>query len=1300
MKKYPIPANEAERLEKLASYDLIGLGKDPDLDVFAQAAGLMADCPVSLIAMMEKDEQAIQSCVGLSLDRVDRKLTVCQYTIMTDEMLVIPDTLQDERTADNPLIQEGKIRFYAGLPLLDEDAVALGTLCVIDFEPKTLSAKQVDSLKKLAEAVTRNLLAKKRRIQASYYGEIFKLTKNIICVLDTSFIVKDVNPAFESSFALTKMSVIGRPYTALIGDEAVVDNSMLTGLLVNKAGLQFITTTTKSDGSTLVVDWYLRYHEASQEVFGFGRNITSEREKKEKLERSERRFRNFFEHAIGLMSIHDMDGNILSVNEKGRNLLQYSEEEVRQLNLTQLVPEHHIPMLKQYLDRIKVQGEDSGMMVLQGKDNQEIYWLYQNMLERDENDKPYVMSTALNMTDRIKLERDLLYTKKILEQTNAVARVGGWEVDFEKSTVYWSESAKDVHGVDSDFNPDFETAFQFFEEESQEKLRAIFSRARTAGESSDEELRIRKENGKHIWVRIKVIPEVEDGICKRVFGIIQDIDESKRLYLELARKEAMLQAFVHFVPASAAMFDRDLNFVLVSQQWINEFHKEEVNIINQNLYTLFPNAPEERRKIYNEALQGHPHKNTDLRIATDDHLEVQHYNWEVRPWMMADGSVGGIIILVQNITESVHFNEKLKEAKNLADLASRAKSEFLANMSHEIRTPLNGVIGFSDLLLKTPLNDIQKQYLNYINESGSSLLSIINDILDFSKIESGKLELFIDQFNLYDLGHQVINVVLYQAQRKEIELLLNMEQGLPAKIWIDESRIKQVLINLLGNAVKFTEQGEIELKVEKLASDEKNISLRFTVRDTGIGIPADKQQRIFDAFTQEDSSVSKRYGGTGLGLTISNNILRYMGSELSLESNLGKGSTFHFDITVAYEETAEELGDDLAIDRVLIVDDNQNNRIILQHMLAYRNIWSEQAANGMEALQLLMRGERFDVILMDYHMPILSGLETVEKIKELFARQGESIPLIVLHTSSEEHEVISTFQQQDHSFCLLKPIKSQELYATLRRVVQQKRDKSAAVATPHTTIKTNIYQNKLRVLLADDNQVNMALNVRMMRSLMPNALLVEVNDGAKAIERCKEVHFDLILMDVQMPAVDGIEATKTIRTLQNYANVPIIAVTAGNVFGERDECIAAGMTDFLPKPFRQHDLQQMLMKFFSFDDVTLSANDRFDEHVDRKVLDEQVGNDQNFRSFFLGLVLQEITTLANELAIASKTQDNARVKSLLHKLRGTAGTAGLFRLVKLTSHLEKNIDNIADYQPQIQDIQAEIAIAATLISAL
>ena len=781
---------------------------------------------------------------------------------------------------------------------------------------------------------------------------------------------------------------------------------------------------------------------------------------------------------------------------------------------------------------------------------------------------------------RDKLEKDLFYTKEVLEETSAVAQVGGWEANMETGKLFWSQSTREIHKIKNDFQPDFENAIGFYKEESRERVKYLFDRAVTEGIPFDEELQIIRYDGVTIWVRVKGIPEFKGEECTRVFGIIQDIDAFKKMFLEITRKEAMMQSFVTDVPIPLAMFDKDLNYVSVSSRWRQEFDMKDVDLIGNHMFTISPNVPQERKEIYKNALLGKTYTNGDFTVKKDGQEETQHYDLKVGPWYLKEDEVGGMIISVQNITSAVLANEELKNAKEAADMASKAKSEFLANMSHEIRTPLNGVIGFSDLLLRTPLNEIQTQYLKYINESGENLLSIINDILDFSKIESGKLELLIEKSNLYDMLSQVINVILYQSQKKNIELLLNIESGLPKTLIVDESRLKQILINLLGNAVKFTEKGEIELKVEKLRMDDKNIALRFSVRDTGIGIPVEKQQYIFNAFTQENSSVSKRYGGTGLGLTISNNILKYMNSHLSLISELEKGSVFFFDIEIPYEEISELREDeDITIKKVLVVDDNESNRIILQHMLAYRDIESTLAANGMEALQILMKGERFDVILMDYHMPIISGLETIDKIRELSHDQKDNSPVILLSSSSEELDVISSIRERENAYLLLKPITSDDLYKTLRRVVQ--RNNVIEVVKDQPEKASYSFAPELEVLLVDDNPVNMLLNNRIMKSLVPDAHLTEVVNGLESLEECRKKQFSIILMDVQMPVMSGIEATRQIRMLPGYENIPIIGVTAGNVLGEREKCLESGMNDFLPKPIRQADLLEILKKYIS-----------------------------------------------------------------------------------------------------------------------
>jgi PAS domain S-box-containing protein len=1292
------PEYERERIKKLEFFGLLDENKDAELDIFAEGAALIADCPIAHISIMSAENQILRSCVGLDIDSVERENTICNFVIESRNTIIINDTLLDERSLGLQVIVDGGLRFYIGIPLIDDEGYVLGTLCVLDFKPRILSDTVLDSLEKMGRAVTKILVSKKKNIQSDYFEQTVSISNNLICLLDKNYKIKYANPSFEQLLNLTDKDLLNQNFVKILGEH----NSDLKNLPKThpESGSVGLTTTTEVDVSgKITIEWVLKQQKRGSDIFCFGKDTTDIIKENSKRQNSERKFRNFFQNAIGLMSMHDLDGNILSVNQKGREALDYSEDEIVGLTLKKLVPEKSWPDLEAYLKIIAENKEHTGNMILKKKNGEEVVWMYHNTIETNEEGKQYVLSTALNITDKVVMEKELLNTKKMLEQTNEVAQVGGWELNLKTQTLAWSASTKKIHKVAEDYVPTVENGIAFYHDKNNERIRFLFNRAVNEGIPFDEELELIRADGKIIWVRSKGIPEFENGVCTKVFGIIQDIDASKKVYIELADKEAMLQSFIKYVPSPVAILDRKLNFISVSKSWLEEFKLDEKDLIGKHMFMVAPSIPKERIKLYFEALKGKAFRDENLEFKFRNEDEIQNYNVELSPWFLSSDFIGGVIVSAQNITNSIQTNRELKKSKELADIANRAKSEFLANMSHEIRTPLNGVIGFSDLLLKTPLTEMQTQYLNYINESGESLLNIINDILDFSKIESGKLELLIDKCNIYDLVSQVMNVILFQSQRKDLELLLNIEQGLPKTLLLDEARIKQVLINLLGNAVKFTDKGEIELKVEKVLLEDENITLRFSVRDTGIGIPLEKQQRIFDAFTQEDSSVSKRFGGTGLGLTISNNLLKYMQSHLSLSSELLKGSTFYFEIKMPYEMDSFDDGEDLNINKVLIVDDNENNRIILQHMLAYKNIESTLAENGIEALQILMKGERFDVILMDYHMPIISGIETIEKIKEIFSDQEELSPLIVLHTSSEEHDVINTFRQDNKSHYLLKPIKSEELYSILRRAVNNE-SKEIEVVNVNQEQNENVseFKKSLQVLLVDDNPVNMVLNNKMMQSLVAGAELIEKTDGLQALEECKEKYFDLILMDVQMPVMDGIEATKQIRLLPNYKDVIIIGVTAGNVLGEKEKCLEAGMSDFLPKPLRQADLSQMLLKHLGqINNKETAEIIDSENYFDIKLFNEQVGDDDDFRKMFVNLVIQELSIAEKHIENMVTLRDSAETKKILHKLKGTAGTAGLFQLAKCAASWENNIIESNNFNKMAADLRQEISLGLDLM---
>jgi PAS domain S-box-containing protein len=1005
----------------------------------------------------------------------------------------------------------------------------------------------------------------------------------------------------------------------------------------------------------------------------FGRRAAEE-----SLQASEKRYRDLIENSQGLICTHDMEGVLLTVNQAAAAMLGYQPDELVGKNLHELLADPARNAYEQYLKKVQTENQTSGLLSLLARDGTVRVWMFRNSRYEEVGQPPYVMGHAIDITALKKTEAALAASE---EQYRTLAEAA-------TDVILTVDRAHTITFV----NPACEKIFGYtVAEMTGQKLTLIMPERMRAGHlagmsryladgvrklnwSATEVMGLRKD-GSEIDLEISFGEFKRDGLHSFT-GIIRDVTERKRTQEKLRAGEAQLSGIIQSAMDAIITTDSQQRIKLINSAAEQMFGYRAEDAMGRSINEFIPHRfrTQHSSHVANYARTGV----TQRSMGGLSDIFALRANGEEFPIEASISQVEGNgeklhTVIIRDVTERKRAQAELETAKDTAESAARAKSEFLANMSHEIRTPMNAIIGMTGLLLNTPLQSEQADFVETIRNSSDALLTIINDILDFSKIESGKLELEQQPFDLRDCIEESLDLLANVASQKGIDLAYIFEPGVPTHVIGDVTRLRQVIVNLLSNAVKFTSKGEVVVSVssEPGGGDGNPCRLKFAVKDTGIGIPPDRMDRLFKSFSQVDASTTRTFGGTGLGLAISKRLVEIMAGTMWVESEVGVGSTFHFTIVIetAAERRKQYLGGSqpqLAGKSLLVVDDNKTNRFIVTRQAESWGMSAEAVESGAEALELLNAGKRFDVAVLDMLMPEMDGFSLAKAISR--HPQGHAIPLVML-SSVGRRDLKDAEAEAALSEFVTKPIKPSQLFNVLVKVLAGQPTQRSRVAPLSSVDRKMAGRLPLRILLVEDNVINQKVALRILELLGYRADLA--GNGQEAIEALARQPYDVVFMDMQMPVMGGVEATRKIR--QRWPRRDrgrIVAMTANAMQGDKELCLEAGMDDYVSKPVRVERIQEVLELWGRKPPAEVA-----EAHLDAQVLAElralESDGEGDILAEMIGLYLEDSPAQLSHIKTAIEQADATRLAQFAHSLKGSCASLGARTLATLCDQLER-----------------------------
>ncbi|WP_271251727.1 PAS domain-containing protein [Pseudanabaena sp. Chao 1811] len=986
---------------------------------------------------------------------------------------------------------------------------------------------------------------------------------------------------------------------------------------------------------------------------------------------SELRFKGIFDNTFQFIGLLSTDGILLEANQTALDFGGVTHEEVigkpiwetYWLSISEATQQRMRQSVKQ-----AAQGEFVRYEIdIYGAGNQTTTIDFSLRPLKDESGKVVLLIPEGRDVSEIKgIEKALRKNEAMLAEAQRVAKLGNWEWDILSDEITWSEELFHIFRRDPSLGtPTYDEHLSYFVPEDQQKLNHAVQKAIHQGESYHLELRLAQTDDSYRYIEgIGHAKYGDHGEVVRLYGIAQDISDRKAAEAILRQNKTLSRLTIENASVGIATLDLEGKFLNVNQSFCKIYGYSVSELLNMTAFELtHPDSIDKTLVALQDLVR---------EVATNIRIEKQyiHKNGNVIDaisWvsLMKDeqGKPLQIIANVEDITERKQTEAKL-EAARMAEIANQAKSEFLAVMSHELRTPMNAVIGMTGLLLDTDLSPQQQQYVSTIRQGGEVLLSVINNILDFSRIESGHFELEEHPFNLQKCVDEVLNLMTSRIAEKEIELLAMVNLDVPRQIYGDYHRLRQILVNLVSNAIKFTEHGEIVVTVEshlidQVDQDAKKYEIVFTVRDTGIGIAPDAIAKLFQAFRQADSSINRKYGGTGLGLAICKQLCELMGGQITVESNLGKGSCFHFSI-LAMEDNSESTASALQIPhefkgkRILSVNTNSTSQ---QAIALYTQPWGiclRTVYSADEALQCLST-ENFDVVIIDRQLREIDALDLAKNIQDIFP----TLSLILLTPANATLESMTT----NFASIITKPLSASKLYKACFDLFTShppqiaSRDHNSAI---YASIDASFAKKyPFCILLVEDNPINQQILLLMLEKLGYQAS--SVGNGLEALQSLQKQSYDLLFMDIQMPVMDGLTTTQNIRQLPNQR--PWIIGLSANAFTEsRDLALSVGMDDYLTKPLQIEDLVAALQR------VTNKSNHN---PINMEIVAniEMMIGEQGL-SQLIDEYLEHSRLSIAKMKAAIKNSDIVTLEAENHSLKGGSGIFGATYLCGLCKEMQ------------------------------